>query len=111
MHSTISYNTIMNDDVFAAAFERCEIPGYAFHHRDHIRLAWIYLRRYGLIEAERRIAESIRRYAAHHGASQKYHQTITIAWMRVVAGAMRQAPAATFEELVERFPKLLDKRS
>ncbi len=102
----------MNDEEFVRAFERCEIPNASFHHRDHVRLAWIYLRHCGPERAEAEISISIRRYAAHNGASHKYHETITLAWMRLVAQAMQQAPAgATFEDLAERFPKLLDKAS
>ena len=102
----------MNDEDFAQAFERCEISGESFHHKDHVRLAWIYLRRYGPDEAPAHISAVIRRFAAHHGASHKYHETITLAWMRFVALAMRNAPeSASFEDLVGAFPKLLDKNS
>lgn len=109
---TISYYSIMKymtDSEFVQAFEACQIPGSEFHHRDHIRLAAIYCRTCGPAAAAR-IAESIRRYAAHLGKSDKYHQTITMAWM----GLVEQAIAASdqgigFEELVARFPALLDK--
>ena len=30
----------MNDDDFLAAFEGATLPPDAFHHRDHLRLAW-----------------------------------------------------------------------
>ena len=75
----------MNDAEFARAFERCEIPKEEFHHRDHIRLASFYVQRYGAGEAEERIARAIRNYSAHHGVSEKYHHTITIAWVRLIA--------------------------
>jgi hypothetical protein len=75
----------LTDEQFALAFERCEIPKEDFHHRDHVRLARFYIARYGVSGAEERIATGIRRYAAHLGISQKYHHTITIAWVRLVA--------------------------
>ena|SRR5438445_6803077 len=77
----------MNDSEFVRAVERCEFPKESFHHRDHIRLAWIYLRQCDRGEAERRMADTIRRFAAHHGVTDKYHETITLAWMRLVAHA------------------------
>lgn len=96
----------MTDQEFVRAFETCELPPACFHHRDHIRLAWIYVRQYGEAEATRRIEESIRRYAAHLGISEKYHQTITVAWMRLVAAGVG---AGDFEEFARRNPGLLEK--
>jgi hypothetical protein len=102
----------MNDEEFARAFEACEIPNESFRHRDHIRLAWIYLKTYGSSEAATRISASIRKYAAHNGASHKYHETVTLAWMRLVANAMRQLPTdASFEAVIAVDSKLLDKTS
>jgi hypothetical protein len=101
----------MTDDEFARAFESCELSNESFHHRDHIRLAWIYLQRYGLAEAKPRMAESIRRFAAHHGKSDKYHETVTQAWMQLVAEAAKSRPKDDFEHFVTAFPQLLDKSS
>src|SRR5690349_5520145 len=98
----------MNDIEFLRSFESCELPKESFHHRDHIRLAWLYLGMHTLAEAERRVEESIRRFATHLGVPEKYHQTITIAWMRRVASAKRRLPAgATFNELLCAVPDLL----
>ena len=100
----------MTDEEFVRAFERCEIPNEQFRHRDHLRLAWIYLRRHGRQQAGTRIAESIQRYAAHHGATTKYHETVTLAWMELVYRAMRSMPdAAGFDEILQAFPHLLQK--
>src|SRR5262249_2428340 len=103
---TISYNTNMNDMEFVRAFESCKLPPDLFHHRDHIRLAWIYLHQYGADQAVTRIAASIRNYAAHLGKSDKYHETVTVAWMRLFA----QIPQnASFDEMTRTFPQLLSK--
>jgi N-formylglutamate deformylase len=75
----------MTDDEFVSAFESCTLPPSAFHHSDHIRLARIYLHQMGLDAATERFIESLKRFAAHLGKSEKYHETMTIAWMRVVA--------------------------
>ena len=100
----------MTDDQFTLAFETCELPGEEFHHRGHLRLAWIYLRRYGTPEAGARIAESIRRFAAHHGKADRYHQTMTQAWLTLMeAASAGVAEWASFEDVVAAFPDLLDK--
>lgn len=125
--TTKSYNTIMtyaimrtsrrlaaedDEQEFVRAFESCELTNEGFHHRDHIRLAWIYLRRHGEPEARRRIAAGIRKFASHHNKSEKYHETITLAWLRLVADAMGRVPQdAGFDELASLCPELLEKRT
>ena len=104
--------TELTDAQFIRAFEACELSNESFHHRDHIRLAWIYLQRYGELEARQYIASAIRKFAAHHGKSDKYHETITVAWLRLVANGMaRVPPEASFEQLTTALPELLDKRT
>ena len=100
----------VSDGDFLSAFESCELPAGAFHHRDHLRLAWIYLQRLDPIEAGVRISLSIRRYAEHHGAAGKYHETITQAWLQLVASATTSLPGdARFEQILDLFPHLLNK--
>ena len=100
----------LGDAEFADAFERCELSNESFHHCDHIRLAWIYLQRYGADAAEVRIAATIRKFAAHFGKTDKYHEAVTVAWMRLLADAARSVPSsASFSEAIAAFPKLLDK--
>jgi hypothetical protein len=72
----------LHDDEFVEAFESCRLPGDQFHHEDHLRLAWIYLRQQGMRETEARLLRGIPRFAAHHGSPGKFHHTMTIAWLR-----------------------------
>jgi hypothetical protein len=104
--------TDLSDLEFVRACEACELPNESFHHRDHIRLACIYLKRYGELEARARLSEAIRRFAAHYGKSDKYHETITVAWLRLVASAAARVPQeATFYDLTITAPELLDQRT
>jgi hypothetical protein len=81
----VAYNPVVEhtDSEFLAAFENCSLA--SFHHRDHIRMALLYVERYGLEEGTRRAVEGIQHFAAHAGQSQKYHHTMTLAWMRLAA--------------------------
>jgi hypothetical protein len=74
----------LSDDEFVRAFESCELSPDLFHHRDHIRLARIYIDRLGPARATERFRAAIIKFASHNGVSGKYHETITIAWMRLV---------------------------
>lgn len=101
---------LMSDEAFVAAFESCELPNGVFRHREHVRLTFIYLRHYGFEGAGKQIREAIRRYALHNGAPQKYHETITMAWLRIVQEASSSVPnGASFEDMIEAYPDLLNK--
>jgi len=106
----------MTDHDFAEAFERCEIANDAFHHRDHVRLAWIYLRQMPLIDALVRFTESLKRFANHHGHPELYHETITWAYLLLIHERMERNPVddfATFEianaDLFAWKPSILDR--
>jgi hypothetical protein len=98
----------LDDDALVEAIESCGLPAAQLHHADHIRLAWIYLGRFSEQEATVRIERTIRSFAAHNGVPEKYHHTITVAWMRLVAAAREATPQSTrFEEFAEMHPELL----
>ncbi len=80
----------------------------SFGHREHLELAWRYLRLYPAGEAANVVAAAIRRVARLHGAQDKYHDTITRSWLHCVAVHMQRWGADTFEEFLERNPDLLD---
>jgi hypothetical protein len=96
------------DEQFLAAFEVSQIANH-FHHRDHLRLAWIQIRRLGVHRASDAVAEAIRQFAAHHGHADRYNDTMTRFWLQVVSLGMGCHPNLTFDELLAAEPHLLDK--
>jgi len=98
----------LSDDEFLAAFESCTLPGALFHHADHIRLARLYVLQRGPAAPDA-AATAIRRYAAHLGAAQKYHETITRFWMVLVAAALAGDSTSTFVDFAAGNPQLFDK--
>jgi hypothetical protein len=94
----------------ARALERCEIPSEGFPHASHLRVAWVYLDESPSVdEAAARIASTLRRFAASAGKPEKYHETITVFWMRALAAARSAMPGATLDEVLHANPRLLDK--
>jgi hypothetical protein len=75
---------MMPDATFVQAFESCTLPPAAFRHRDHVRLAWLYLRDHPLPEALARFSGGLRRYAAALGKPGLYNETITVAYLTLV---------------------------
>ncbi len=88
----------MREREFVQAFESCTLPSEEFPHRAHVRLAWLYLREGSLLEALTRFVEGLKRYAGSLGASGKYHETVTWAYMFLIHERMARAEAATFDE-------------
>ena len=99
------------DAELAAILPEITGPGGQFRHRQHIHLAFLAVRRYGMPEAITRICEWIQRIAAYERAPQKYHHTVSRAWVEIVAHHVDADPGcADFGTFAARHPALLDKR-
>jgi hypothetical protein len=104
--------TKLTDDEFIARFEACTLPTDLFPHREHIRLAWLYLRRDSLPDALARVTGGIRRFAAAKGAPDRYHETITVAFVLLIADRVaKAAPDQTWDEFAAANPDLFDWKS
>ncbi len=100
----------MSDEEFLRAFMRGSLPVTHFHHRDHLRLAWLLCRQMDGEAAGIAIGEGIRGFAATHCQAAKYHETITRFWVRIVDHMARSRPDIDdFDTFLEVFPRLLDK--
>jgi hypothetical protein len=98
------------DDDFVRAFLEGSLPPTQFHHRDHLRLAWCLTRQLGVAAATRTITSGIRRFAAEHGQADKYHETLTQFWVRIVGHLIDARPdIAEFARFLTTFPQVLNK--
>jgi hypothetical protein len=61
--------------------ERCLLAKEEFHHRDHLAVAVVYLYASDLETAMDRMRSSLKRFAAHHGVTGLYHETLTRFWL------------------------------
>ena len=61
--------------------ERCLLGKEEFHHRDHLAVAVVYLYASDLETAMDRMRSSLKRFAAHHGVTGLYHETLTRFWL------------------------------
>ena len=74
-----------DERAFVEAFRTATLANDAFHHRDHVRMAWIYVRCHGLEAAVTRFTDDLRAFAAAKGVPGLYHATITVAYLSLVA--------------------------
>ena len=80
-----------------------------FGHREHVHVTWLAVRRFGTAEAVEVISDGIRRTARYAGAPQKYHATVSRAWVELVA-CHSGTGEEDFDAFLARYPDLLDKR-
>jgi hypothetical protein len=81
-----------------------------FGHRQHVHLTWLAVRHYGTAGAITMVSEGIQRTARYLGAPQKYHATVSRAWVELVGYHAAAGGEADFDTFAERYPALLDKR-
>lgn len=74
----------MKDEEFIQRFENCTLPGESFHHRDHVRVVWLYLRSYSVPETLGRFSAGLKRFATANGKPNLYHETITWAYVLLI---------------------------
>lgn len=96
----------LSDDEFLDRFHRRALD--AFSHRDHLRLAFVNARRGG-VDAAVAGASEIRGFAADAGAAGKYHETLTVAWARVIAHLAQRDPQLPFNAFLDAHPELQDR--
>jgi hypothetical protein len=97
------------DREFVEAFENGTLPAEMFHHADHIRLAWLYLRNHTYEAAERRFCDGLVRFATRFGVPEKFHLTMTLAWLRAVHARIRTDGEISFDAWLASHSALLDR--
>jgi hypothetical protein len=97
-HARLLSEVGMDDELFLQRFEAAQWAPEDWHHREHIKVAYLYLQRYSLEEAIEQIRTAIKRFNAAHQVPEAldrgYHETITQAWMRLVHFALCEYGAA-----------------
>ena len=83
------------------------LPADQFHHRQHVQVAWQFVRRYGMPAALSEFTVAIKRFADAKGATGLYHETITWAFLLMIAERQARQPADTWEQFEAGNPDLL----
>jgi hypothetical protein len=90
---------------FIAAFEDCTLPKARWTHGAHLLTAACYVHTLGQAAAIGRMRICIKRYNESVGGKNTetsgYHETITIAWIKLLDGLLREESAFTMPERAE----------
>lgn len=106
----------MTDKELLQQFEDASLPAAGFHHAEHVRVAFLYLRDYPVLEAMARFVAALRRFAAVQGKEGLYHETITWAYLLLIHERMQRQDSggnwdafyATNRDLFDWKPSVLE---
>ena len=100
-------NASLSDEEFIERYETYLLT--EFTHEDHLRMAFAYASKGGAgaaVDGARRI----RGLARLLGAPGKYHDTLTVAWARVVGHLAATSGASNFEAFLDGHPQLRNRQ-
>jgi hypothetical protein len=83
------------------------LPSDQFHHQQHVQVAWLFVRKFGMPRALSEFTRALKRFADAKGATGLYHETITWAFLLLIADRQAQCAAATWEAFAQANPDLL----
>lgn len=90
-------------------FLRGEIPTGEFRHRDHVCIGFEMLKRYDFPETVLHYSRTLRAMAGKAGRPEAFHQTVTIAFLSLIAERMDAGHGDDFETFARANPDLLEK--
>lgn len=98
------------------SFVDASLPAGQFHHRQHVEVAWRFVTKYGMPAALAEFTTAIKRFAAAKRADGLYHETITWAFLLLIAERQARKPADSWDaferdnqDLLTWKPSILDR--
>lgn len=98
---------MMSCSELTRSFEAHDLDAAAFHHVDHVQVAFELLGKYDFIDATAIYARGIKTIAAKAGAPDKFSATITYAFMSLIAERMARSKGESFEAFLAKNPDIL----
>lgn len=85
------YKNLHEIEAVVYGFESCTTAKEDFTHRSHLTVAAYYLQCSNQPEATQRMRSGLLRFLDHHGVGRaKYHETLTIFWIRTVSALLER---------------------
>ena len=84
------YKDVREIEAVVNGFESCTTAKDDFSHRSHLTVAAYYLHGSNELDATQRMRAGLLRFLDHHGVGRaKFHETLTIFWIRTCLGFSR----------------------
>jgi len=105
----------LDDESLYRAFTSTTLPANEWTHRAHLRVAWLFLERHDVDEAHLLFRVALIRLNGFHGlvetAARGYHETLTRAWLLLVASLRAQDRGETSGAFVDTHQERLTKNA
>ena len=100
----MKHKTSASDIEYLHAFIELKVCADEFHHKEHIRLAYVLLSQHDLDVAYTRLKTYLLGFLARHEVpASKFHETMTRAWLLAVKHFMQLSePSSDFEDFIRR---------
>lgn len=108
VHKYQTRKPAMQDTDFLASFTAGRLAPAEFDHAAHIRAACLLLQSRPFLEACIAMRDGLRHIVAKAGKPQLYHETITVAFMAIVAGRLADG-APDWQTLIATQRDLFDR--
>jgi hypothetical protein len=89
-------------------FVRGEVQAADFPHREHVRMAFEMLGRHDFAESVLHFSHTLRDMTARAGKPAAFNQTVTVAFLALIAERRESAPGADFPAFAQLHPDLLN---
>ena len=109
----MKYLLSKEDQEFKRLVESCEFPVADFDHRAHIRLAYVYLAENTTDQSVKLMRDTLTALLKHAGIdpSQKYHETLTEAWILATHHFMKNTGSSqSANDFIENNTVMLDSK-
>lgn len=97
----------LTDEELLDGFASATLADGQFGHAEHVRVGWLFVRRYGLPEALATFPAALRRFAMAKAAPQLYHVTITWAYLLLIHARQQMCHAAVWADFAAANSDLL----
>ncbi len=106
----------LNDAELLAQFESCTLPADRWHHAEHIRIAYLYLRVEPFLAAMDRMRRGLKALNAAQAVPESldrgYHETLTRGWLHLVQVILDEyGPAESSLAFLEAHPELSQRKT
>lgn len=90
-------------------FQRGQLDPGRLTHREHVRIAFEMLGRYEFLDAAARYTRGLRRVCARAGRPEKFHLTVTVAFLSLIAERRAEQPFGDFAAFAAANPDVLER--
>jgi len=98
-----------NGQALLGEFLQGKIDGKHFHHPQHVRVGFELLREHGFCDALAAMSGALRGMAARAGNLGAYHETVTVAFLSLIAERCAGGKYSDFESFERDHPELRDR--